>query len=689
MPCSLARLPLGRRYLVWSFAILAIASAALSPIAQPRAAWAAEAENAAAAAETRLFEAVRYLASDELEGRGVDTQGINLAADYLAGQFAALGLSTELYDGTPFQTFAMVTGAKLGETNKVWLVGPPAEDGQPQRLPLELGRDFNPLAIGGSGKFDLPLVFVGYGITAKDDDYDDYAEIDVENKAVLILRHEPQQANPHSAFNGTRPSAHAPFTRKLSNAYEHGAAIAVFCTDLFEIEKKVAERRKRWQGALDELAAATDSLKQQEKLSLEQLHELRAEVDKLTEQVLTQSSNMAEEFDPVLGFLGAGDGGESQLPALHCRRLVIDNVLRQAGLSDLAALEKAIDDGPKPQSFEIPGWRLQGEVSVNRTRSDVKNVVAVLDGSGPLAEETIVIGAHYDHLGWGGPGSFVPNARQVHNGADDNASGAAALVEVARKLVTRGKPLPRRVVFIAFTGEERGLIGSARYCREPLVPLDKTVAMLNMDMVGRLTDDKLIVQGYDTARQFEALLDASNEKFGFQLTKNKGGFGPSDHSSFYAKKVPVLHFFTGLHKDYHRPSDTADKVNVEGMRRVAEMVADLAVAIATAEDRPEYRESARPAAIGGGGDRPYFGSIPDFAQEEPGYSLSGVAKDSPADKGGLKGGDLIVKLGDSRIGSLEDFDSALRKYKAGDKVEVVVRREGQEVTLTVTLAPPR
>jgi membrane-associated protease RseP (regulator of RpoE activity) len=193
-----------------------------------------------------------------------------------------------------------------------------------------------------------------------------------------------------------------------------------------------------------------------------------------------------------------------------------------------------------------------------------------------------------------------------------------------------------------------------------------------------------------TAAEFEPLVDKANERYGFTLTKEPGGFGPSDHASFYAKKIPVMHFFTGTHRDYHRPSDDSDKINVTGMRRVGEMVAEVAAELAMSDQRPKYQETASTQrAPGGGGDRPYFGSIPDFAQDQPGYALSGVAKDSPAEKGGLKAGDVIIKLGESRIGNLEDFDSALRKYKGGDKVPVTVKRDGKEQTLEVTLGAPR
>jgi membrane-associated protease RseP (regulator of RpoE activity) len=212
--------------------------------------------------------------------------------------------------------------------------------------------------------------------------------------------------------------------------------------------------------------------------------------------------------------------------------------------------------------------------------------------------------------------------------------------------------------------------------------------MLNMDMVGRLADDKLVIQGVDTATEFGPLIDHLADRYGLKITKQPGGFGPSDHASFYPHKVPVMHFFTGTHSDYHRPSDDLEKINLPGMRRVAEMVADAATELAEAAERPHYQAVKGPGR-GRGGDRPYFGSIPDFGSDEPGYHLGGVSPESPADKGGLKKGDAIVKLGEYKVGNLEDFDGALRKFKAGDKVAVVVKRDGNQLTLEVVLDPPR
>jgi Peptidase family M28/PDZ domain/PA domain len=647
-----------------------------------------------AAIEQRLTDTERYLASDKLEGRGPGTHGIDLAADYLAAEFKKAGLKADLYDGEPFQKFNITIGSKLGPEahNRIDLIGPPEGTGkEPRKISLKLGTDFTPLALGGSAKIDAPLVFAGYGITAKNEKYDDFAGIDVKDKAVIVIRHQPQRSNPHGLF-GNHDSIYAALSRKVSNAYEHGAAAIIFCTDDAEIQKAATDAQKRWQAAVDEFAKSNDDYKKIEHPSLDQVVKHAKQLDELADRIKGLSKDLQDGADSIMKFDRSGEDGEGrEFPVLHCRRSAIDQAVTAALGADLATLEREIDTGPTPKSRELTGWRIVGETNIDRQQTAVKNVLGVLEGDGPHAEETIVIGAHYDHLGFGGSNSLAPGVHAIHPGADDNASGDAALLEIARELVGREKKLSRRVVFIAFTGEERGLLGSARYVRNPLVPLEKTVAMLNMDMVGRMQDNKLIVYSNDTSPQFDPLIDRLNEKFGFKIVRQPGGFGPSDHASFYAKQIPVLHFFTGTHKDYHRPSDTADKINVTDMRRVAQYVAEVAIALAEAEKPPEFSESKASAAHAAGPqtDRPYFGSIPDFGQEQLGYAISGVTKDGPAERGGLKGGDVILRLGESKIGNLEDFDSALRKYHAGDKVPVVVKRGGEDIKLEVTLEPPR
>lgn len=658
----------------------------------------ARAAEESATVEKRLAESVKYLASDELEGRGVGTEGLNKAADFIAAEFTKLGLKTDSFEGTPFQKFSITTESVLGpkEQNNLVLLGPPEkEGGEPRRIELKLGQDFNPLAAGGTGKFDLPLVFVGYGITAKDLKYDDFAGIDVKDKVVLLIRKEPQQNNPHSAFDGTRASRYATFMHKISNAFEHGAAAIIMVNDHHSVREQAKSERKRWQEAIDKLVTLETDFKKVENPMPDAEAKHRAEVNKLAEQIQTHGKRLEGSFDQVLDFQGAGpESSHRKTPVYFTSRAIIDPIVKAATGKDLAAIEDEIDKELVTQSKELAGWKAVGESNVVHKQVEVKNVIGVLEGEGPLADETVVVGAHYDHVGLGGPGSgsLFKGTNEIHNGADDNASGTAAVLELARRFATAEKKPKRRMVFMTFTGEERGLLGSAYYVKNPKFALEKTVAMVNLDMVGRLKDDKLIIYGTGTADGFDSLVDELNKKYEFKITKDPSGFGPSDHASFYARQIPVFHLFTGTHNDYHRPSDDSDKVNIEGMRRVTDFTADLTASIVEGEKRPAYKEvkrAGRPVVGGGDGDRPYFGSIPDFSGDEEGYALSGVAKDSPAEKAGLKGGDVIIKVGESKVGSLDDFDSALRKFRAGDKVPVSVKRGKETVTVMVTLDPPR
>ncbi|NQU22834.1 MAG: M20/M25/M40 family metallo-hydrolase [Candidatus Nealsonbacteria bacterium] len=643
--------------------------------------FAVAADEAAAAVEKRLADAARYLSSEELEGRGVETKGLELAAKYIAEQFEQAGLKTDLFDGTPMQEFKYTTSAKIGHDNKMTLVGPPGDD-EPVSIELKPLRDFAPMSASGGGKFDLPLVFVGYGITGTQEKYDDFAGVDVKDKMVVILRHEPQQDDPESVFNGTKDSAHAPLRRKIANAFEHGAAGVIFCTDRVEVDKNLARMRRGWQKALDRLAAEHAKFKAVENPTMEQMEIQHERIEELIGQVQACGEWVKERVDPVQSFATGGSNPRPIFPVVHCRREVLDRVVRAALDTDLATLEQQIDKGLTPQSRELTGWRATGRTDVARDEIAIKNVVGVLEGEGPLAEETIVIGAHYDHLGYG-RGAM----KTVYNGADDNASGTAAMIEIARTLTARQEKLRRRIVFIAFTAEERGLVGSRHYVDQPMVPLEKTVAMLNLDMVGRLRDDKLMIFGSGSAKQFDGLLERLGPEHGLELVTQSRAFGSSDHASFSAKKIPAMHFITGKHTDLHKPTDDFEKLNVPGMRRVERLVADVAVELANADARPEYVSTGpRPSR---GGNRPYLGTIPNYSAEGPGYAVSSVVKDSPAEKGGVRDGDAIIRFGTAKIGGLVDIVAALSKQKPGDRVKVVVRRGKEEITLEVTLAPPR
>jgi hypothetical protein len=316
-----------------------------------------------------------------------------------------------------------------------------------------------------------------------------------------------------------------------------------------------------------------------------------------------------------------------------------------------------------------------------------RNVVALLPGAGALANEAVVIGAHYDHLGRSVFGSLDPDsAGVVHNGADDNASGTTALIEIARRLKERRAGNARTVVFVAFSGEELGLLGSTYYVKHPARPLNATYAMLNLDMVGRLGDRKLTAFGAETAKEFPALLDSVAGAYQMAVAGTGDGWGRSDQESFYTQDIPVLHFFTGVHEDYHRTTDDWPKIDVPGLVRVAEVASDLAWRLATRTSRLTLvKVPPPPPAAGGGGYGAYLGTVPDMTESPGGVRITGVRTGSPAEQAGMKGGDILIQLGDKTVRNLYDMTDALRAHQPGETVVLVYLRDGQRIETKVTL----
>ncbi len=407
--------------------------------------------------------------------------------------------------------------------------------------------------------------------------------------------------------------------------------------------------------------------------------------------LIVNDADAAHDGDDLLDFNYTAFGrSTAKVPVCHVRRRVLERML-PGGADALTAVEKDINRERKPHSRELTGWTIGVDVRLHRGKIDVKNVVGVLDGSGPLADETIVVGAHYDHLGYGGVSSLAGLKKMaIHHGADDNASGTTTMLELARRFAALPKRQGRRLVFLAFSGEELGLFGSAYYCKHPLYPLKDTAAMFNLDMVGRLRTDKVsgkpkvLTEGSGTAKPFRELLDDLARKYDFKMVNKPSGMGPSDHASFCGQDVPVLFLWTDYHDDYHRPSDTADKINIAGMRRIADLSQD-AIATLTHMDRPAYIKvktaSARPS------NGPRLGIMPGDGGGK-GVRIEEAVADEPAAKAGLKKDDLIVSLAGKPVRSLQDLLAILKNQKAGDTIEVGIVRDDRPMTVSVKLESP-
>jgi Peptidase family M28/PDZ domain/PA domain len=588
------------------FAMLAVAVAVLAASSAPQ------------ADPNRYVADIKALASPEMEGRGPGTRGLIRAEHLIEKRYKELHIEPAGVNGYT-QPFSVITGARLKSDNRCVV----RRADKKQELKIE--QDFVPFSFSASGQVAAPVVFAGYGATAEEFHYDDYAGLDVKDKIVVVLRYEPSGFAVKTGNHGL--TQHSQLITKAINARNHGARALVV------INGKLGD----------------------------------GEEDSLT------------RFGSVSGPENVG------IMMAQLKNAVADAWFQAAGKT-LNDVQEQINSSTKPASFDFPDiLHLSLNIDIETMRATVNNVLAWLPGQ---TDEYVVIGAHYDHLGRGNFDSLAPSQiGQIHPGADDNASGTAGVLELARVLAPQRGKLKRSILFMDFAGEELGLLGSAEWVKEPTRPLAKAVAMINMDMIGRIKDDKVYIGGVGTGSTFKAVLDQAQKEAPFKIETSAGGYSSSDHTSFVTKKIPVLFFFSGLHSDYHKPSDTWDKINGASAARLLDMVESVAVQLANTDQPPAFQVVAeeKPLGGGGGGYGPYFGSVPDFGQVENGVKFSDVRPNSPAAKAGLKAGDILVQFGDKPIKNLYDFTDALRRSKVGDVIEVKVLRNGQPVTASVKL----
>jgi Peptidase family M28/PDZ domain/PA domain len=569
---------------------------------------------------------LKYLSSEECEGRGLRTKGLEKAADYIATAFKNAGLKPAFPENSYFQPF-VTRESFLEEGTQVasFQVGPKIIAG-------EFRTSFTVCGLSGKGAVTADLVFAGYGISAKS--YDDYAGLDVAGKIVVVLRQAP----------------------------------------------KPAAKDKKILG--DDEAPSVSSLKA--KID-------RASKAKVAGIILLNDIEMAGKEDPLMPYDYANEAPPSpNLPIVHLKRQMIDELLAGQGTS-LAKIEEGIGAGGKPNSFAIENCKASLTAAVGIRELKIKNIVGSLEGSGPLANETIVIGAHYDHLGRGEKGSKVLGSSEIHYGADDNGSGSSGLLELARRYGAMKNRQGRRLVFIAFTGEEKGLLGSMHYCDKPAFPLKDTVAMFNMDMIGRLRPDEktkkdtMTVGGVGSAKNFEKLLDDTNKNFDFKIDKSMSGTGPSDHTSFYLAKVPVYFFFTGEHPEYHTPKDQAATINYAGLIKIVNMVETMVNQVSATATRPEYVPGMGGSQSASMMNMPKIGLMPAYDDAATtGMGVGGVIPGRPAEKGGVKKGDTITVIDGKPVKNVQDYMKVMATLKRGNPVELTVIRDGKEVKLKVT-----
>ena len=573
---------------------------------------------------------VETLASSRLEGRLAGSNGERLASDYLVAELQKIGAKPLPGQGDYRLPFEFTAGTRDGGTS-VSLTGAGSAT---SATGTGQGDAARALSFSDNGDVSGPVVFAGYGIVvpeSQDFGYDSYATLDVKDKIVLVLRYFPEDADQKTRGILAR---YADLRYKAMAARQHGAKAMIVVTG-------------------------------------------------------PRSPNAGELVPMTFDTALAGSG----IVAIS----VVGDVARAmfAGVADktLEEAQKALDSAnPHVAGFELPGTTARVHAAVEREKRTGHNVVAYLPATTPVtgvAKPWVAIGAHYDHLGHGEAGNTLAGkdeAGKAHAGADDNASGSAAVLAIAATLA--GQPRKRNVLLGFWSGEELGLIGSNAFATSPPLPLDTLAAYLNFDMVGRMQDNKLTVQATGTSPAWAKILEQANIPAGFSLAVQEDPYQPTDVSTFNAASIPSLSFFTGTHVDYHKPSDTPDKIAYEDLDRVVDFAAAIVRRLEDAPDAPQFTKVEQQMQAGGGraGARVYTGTIPDYSTEVKGLLLGGVVGGGPADQAGLQKGDVIVEIAGQTIANIYDYTYALDVLKIGQPSKVIYLRAGKRVETTLTPA---
>ncbi len=612
--------------------LLLAAAALLLPPAPPI--LAGEEASLEAIGTEGLLGHLRLLASDEWEGRGTGSPGEEKATAYIAARFAEWGLEPLGEQGGYFQRVPIADGFTLGPGCALVSSG---VDGVPDVFAV--GTEFTPFGSSASATVEGEAIFAGYGLSLPDAKYDDYEGLDVAGKVVVVFRHAP-----HGIAEGARGTAlfrRAAFSSKLEEAQKRGAAALVVVNDPYNFPATPGT-------AADGSRRLPDALHS-----------------------------------------GETGGGRGKIPFVHLTLAAGRRLFAQIFGATPEACEASIHEdlaaAPAPRPVPRPGKGVLRLVTAVEPRLiHGRNVCGLLRAGAPDAiDEVLVVGAHHDHLGRGAPGTLArtpEERRQIHNGADDNASGTTGLLEIARALAPRRDRLRRSVLFLTFTGEERGLLGSLHWVEHPTLPLARVAAMVNMDMIGRLDGRKLFVGGVGTSPAFRLILEEGRAAVGLEVAYGDGGRAPSDNTSFYAKGIPVLFFFTGLHDDYHRPSDDIERVDLAAMAKVASYAARTSLALANLPDRPVF---VRADQGGFGPPRVVLGI--SAGVDAAGVKIEGLAPGGAAEAAGLRPGDVIVALGGEATPDLGALGALLRKREAGQRTTVRVVRDGVARDVEVTL----
>ncbi|MBN1633876.1 MAG: M28 family peptidase [Ignavibacteria bacterium] len=566
-----------------------------------------------------IYYHIKYLASDELEGRAPGTEGDHLAQKYITDEFNRYSLEPA-GDSAYIQFFTLKSKITFSNDNRF------SVSYKQTKNIFEIEEDYIPYKFSGNADISGELVFLGYGINSEK--YNDYQNINVKDKIILIFSDVPETET--QGFKGEYKYSQIRY--KISDAVSAGVKGVI---------------------------------------------------------VIYGPSRICDE-DYLPNFVYDDfSTGKISVPVIHCKTNIFKRIFSEIGL-DLNKIQQEIDKTQMPNSFALKG--ISATIKTESILSETKtgNIIGFIKGSDPeLNNQVIVVGAHYDHLG-NIYDALSGNTRkkEIHNGADDNASGTAGVMELAQKISANRENFRRSFLFMLFGAEEKGLIGSDFFTKSPLFEKYNIVSMINLDMIGRLKDNMLIINGTGTSDEWNSLLDNINTKYNFKTSYIPDGLGGSDHTSFTLKKIPVLFFFTGIHGDYHRPSDDYWLINTEGQKMILEFVYDVLENISNSEKAVQFSEGKKTEnkpEKERGGLKVYFGSVPDFSYSGEGFKLLAVKEGGPAQKAGLLGGDIVIKFGDKDIKDIYDYTNALGNHKPGDEVEIIVLRDGKEMNFKAKL----
>ena len=560
-----------------------------------------------------IMKHIRFLADDDRAGRYPGTRQSRDVISYLINNLKTFGVQPGGNNGSYKQTFSLLDSVKLGKNNSLSV----------NKKPLNIEQDYVPLWFSGNATMSNDIVFAGYGFNLVTDSlvWNDYKDLNVEGKWVMVMRHSPERDNPHSIY-----APHADLHKKMIEARDRGAAGILFVSQI--------------------------------------------------------------EDTTLIPFKYISGYSKSGIPAIHLSNTVADNILKNAGTSR-RTIQNKMNRLLKPVSFNIPTVTVSASVELKNIYSRAANVVGkIISRNHRYRDEYIIIGAHFDHLGFGGPGSgsLKPDTTAIHNGANDNASGVAGLLELAHKLQSNRQLLKRSILLVGFDAEEKGLLGSKYFIENPTIDKMNIITMINMDMIGKMKDSTAMVGGTGTSPLFEPLLDSLSKISNLNLEYDQAGYGPSDHASFYAEDIPVLFFFTGDYDGhYHLPEDDWGKINSSGEKQILEIIYKAVIELSRNEVRPSFtiagpkkRPTQRRNQKVKLGIIPYYGGTIEGLKVDKLYNTNGAAA-----KAGIRPGDIIKSINRKPIKDIYEYMKRMEEIKPGQSVAIDIKRDGKIIMLTV------